>query len=390
MPAPFGLLLITGNQTHQENYARAFAADPRCRLVGLTDSPDVPTRRGELNHELAAELEIPFFDDFDAAIRRNDVDLISICAEPERRIDLTLACIDAGKHVYLDKDPAPVPSDAWQLADAFEQAGLLTQAFSLVRLPGCQRAKAIIESEELGDLIGLHCDITFAKGIPGTAELLPPRQEKATAERFTFIDSKREFLCVGYYPLILFQWLTGQQFESIDAVTCNYFFAEHQKNDVEDFATVMLGMSGGIEATITSGRCGWMTHRGFGIHDIRLVGTRGSVSIDAHQPRIEVCSDATPWQQPATGHPEDPMGFWSSTQASGGIAEKTDWKAIAQVTQSDAAAFLDAIAAGQPSDVPASMAAHSVDVVHAAYQSAATGSTVAIPQHNSNGDAARV
>lgn len=379
MSAPFGLLLITGNQTHQENYARAFAADPRCQLVGLTDAAGLPDRRQELNRELASELEIPVFDDFDAAIRRDEVDLISICAEPERRLDLTMACVEAGKHVYLDKDPAPVPGDAWQLADAFDQAGLLTQAFSLVRLPACQRAKAIVESGELGDLIGLHCDITFAKGLPGTAELLPPRQEKTTSERFTFVDSKREFLCVGYYPLILFQWLTGQRFESVDAVTSNYFFAEHQQNDVEDFATVMLGMSGEIEATITAGRCGWMSHRNYGIHDIRLVGTKGSMTIDAHQPRIEVCSDASPWQQPATRHPEDPMGFWSSTQAAGGIAPKTAWQSIPQVSQSDASAFLDALEARQPSDVPASMAAHSVDVVHAAYQSSATGSSVTIP-----------
>jgi xylose dehydrogenase (NAD/NADP) len=275
MSAPFGLLLITGNQTHQENYARAFAADPRCRLIGLTDTPGLPHRRRELNLDLATELEIPVFDDFDAAIRREDVDLISICAEPERRLDLTLACIQAGKHVYLDKDPAPIPGDAWRLADAFDQAGLLTQAFSLVCLPACRRAKTVVESGELGDLVGLHCDITFAKGLSGTADLLSPRCEKATAERFTFVDSKREFLCVGYYPLVLFQWLTGQRFESVDAVTCNYFFAEHQKNDVEDFATVLLGMSGGIEATITAGRCGWMSHRDFGIHDIRLVGTKG-------------------------------------------------------------------------------------------------------------------
>ncbi len=363
MSAPFGLLLITGNQTHQENYARAFAADPRCRLIGLTDAPGLSNRRQELNRDLALELEIPVFDDFDAAIRRDDVDLISICAEPERRLDLTLACIEAGKHVYLDKDPAPVPGDAWQLADAFDQAGLLTQAFSLVRLPACQRAKTVVDSGELGDLVGLHCDITFAKGLSGTAELLPPRQEKATAERFTFVDSKREFLCVGYYPLILFQWLTGQRFESVDAVTSNYFFAEHQNNDVEDFATVLLGMSGGIEATITAGRCGWMSHRDFtGIHDIRLIGNERS----DHDRRTSLASKSAatqlPWQQPVAGHPEDPMGFWSSTQTAGGIVPKPTG-VIAKVTQSDASA-LDALA-GQQSDVPVGMAAHSVDAVHA-------------------------
>jgi len=373
MPAPFGLLLIAGNQTHQENYARAFAADDRCQLVGLTDSEDIPQRRRELNQELADELGIPYLDDLSIAVARNDVDLVSICAEPERRLPLSLACIDAGKHLYLDKDPAPTVEHAWQIVRAAKEKGLLAQAFSLVRLPACQQAKQIVDSGEIGELIGLHCDVTFAKGIPGTADLTRPRTENQTTSQFTFIDSKREFLCVGYYPLILFQWLTGQRFTNVDATTANYFFEAHQSNDVEDFASVMLTLDGGIEATITAGRCGWMSHRDYGVHDIRLIGSRGSITIDAQQPRLELCSDAAPWMQPSTGHPEDPMGFWSSTQKSGGVTPKHDWQSINSAAQSDASAFLDCIENKQQSDVPGSMAAHAVDVVHATYRSAAKG-----------------
>ena len=380
MSAPFGLLLITGNQTHQENYARAFAADERCRLIGLTDEADIPQRRRELNQELADELGIPCFDDLELAIRRKDVDLVSICAEPERRLPLSLACIAASKHLYLDKDPAPTVEDAWRIARAVEENGLLAQAFSLVRLPACQQAKQIVDSGELGELIGLHCDVTFAKGIPGTADLSHPRQEKPDASRFTFTDSKREFLCVGYYPLVLFQWLTGQRFTAVDATTANYFFEAHQKNDVEDFACVMLTLASGLEATITAGRCGWMSHRDYGVHDIRLVGTRGSITIDAQRPRLEVCSDSVPWLQPSAGHPEDPMGFWSSTQKSGGVRPKQDWQTINAAAKSDAMAFLDCLEQNQQSDVTAAMAAHSVDAVHAVYRSAAGGQSESITQ----------
>ena len=387
MTEPIGLLLVTGNQTHQENYSRAFAADSRCRIVGLTDVSGLPDRRRELNLELASELGVPHFDDFEAAIRRDDVDVVSICSEPERRIDLTLACIAAGRHLYLDKDPAPTVSDAWRIAAAIEQHGVLSQAFSLVRLPACRRAKAIVDGGELGSLLGVHCDVTFAKGVNGTADLDRPRVEKADAERFSFIDSKREFLCVGYYAVILFQWLTGQRFESVDATTSNYFFTEHQKNDVEDFACVMLGMGGGIEATITAGRCGWKTHPSYGLHEIRLIGSKGSVTIDAHEPRVEVFSDALAWEQPSIPHPDDPMGFWSSTQKAGGIDAKHDWWPIDAAAQSDASAFLDCIAEKRQSDVPARLAAHSVDVVHAVYRSAAERQTVQIEYGGAAGHA---
>ena len=376
--AAFGLLLIAGNQTHQENYARAFATDSRCRLIGLTDESNIPARRRELNHALADELGIPYFADFEAAIRRDDVQLVSICAEPERRLDLTIACARAGKHLYLDKDPAPTVEAARQIGAVVREAGVLSQAFSMVRTPAAQRAKAIVEFGELGELIGLHCDITFAKGLSGTADLSRPRIEQSRPTRFSFIESKREFLCVGYYAVVLMQWLTGRRFQTVDATTSNYFFAEHQRNDVEDFATVLLSLDGGIEAAIVAGRCGWSSSRAFGQHDIRLIGTRGSVSIDANQPRLEVFSDSAAWQPPSHAHPDDPMGFWSSTQKAGGVTAKSDWFAVGSAVRNDFAYFLDCLESGRESDVPIGTAIHAVEVVHAVYESAATGASVKI------------
>ena len=145
----FGLLLVTGNQTHQENYARAFAADPRCRLIGLTDE-SCPARRTQLNRQLADELGIPFFENFSEAIQRDDVDLVSICAEPERRLRLTLDCIEAGKHIYFDKDPAPTVADALKIASAVADKGLITQAFSLIRVPAAAQAKRAVDAGKLG------------------------------------------------------------------------------------------------------------------------------------------------------------------------------------------------------------------------------------------------
>lgn len=378
MPPPFGLLLVGGNQTHQENYARALAADARCRLVGLTDRADVSERKRQLNLALANELQIPYLDDFDVAIRRSDVQLVSICTDPERRTEITIACAQAGKHLYLDKDPAPTVTDARRIGDVLQATGVRHQAFSLVHTPAAQKAKHIVRSGQLGQLIGLHCDITFAKGVPGTADLSQPRVEKPHPTRFTFIDSKREFLCIGYYALILMQWLTGQRFRSVDAVTSNFFFAEHQQNDVEDFATVLGVLSDGTEVAIAAGRCGWMTHRQAGLNDVRLFGTRGSVAIDGNAPRLEILSDSTPWRQPTQPHPEDPMGFWTSTQQSGGVLPKNDWHLIGPAVRNDFASFLDCIESGRPTEVPAELAIHCVEVVHAVYESAATRQTVTL------------
>ena len=150
---PYGLLLIAGCHTHQENYARAFLADPRCKVVGLTDEENITHRRRELNEQLASELNVPYLPDLDAALERKDVDLVSLCAEPERRAALMLRCAKAGKHLYIDKEVGTTSQSAWEVVKAVKEAGVRSQVFSLVRMPMAQRAKAILESGELGELM---------------------------------------------------------------------------------------------------------------------------------------------------------------------------------------------------------------------------------------------
>jgi len=375
---PYGLLLIGGSHTHQENYARSFAADERCRLIGLTDETDVSSRRRTLNERLADELDIPHLDDLDAALDRDDVHLVSVCVEPERRARVAVRCAQAGKHLYLDKPLAASADEARQIVDAVQQQGVLSQMFSLVRSPAAGRVREEWASGRLGKPIGLHAELMFAKGPAGTADLSKPRHETAVPKRFTWIDSKRELFCVGLYPLVLFGWLTGQRVKTVHAVTANYFFAEHQRNDAEDFACLLLGYENGIEATITVGRTGWSSHPRDGIHQIHLVGGDRSTTIDAWRPRLAISSERSPWRPPSQPHPEDPMGFWSSTAREAGIKTKTAWQPIGSTAGSDASYFLDCIQQQRESDVSAAIGAHAVEVIMAAYRSAAQRRTVSL------------
>jgi predicted dehydrogenase len=369
----YGVLLVGGAQTHQENYARAFAADLRCRLVGLTEMENASPRQWALAARLAADLGVPLLDDFDTALARDDVDVVCVCAQAEHCGTAASRAAAAGKHVYLDKPPASVPEQIIEVERSVRAAGVRSQVFSLVRSPVARRAKSLVESDRLGKLISVYCEMLFAKGHSGTADLSLPRIEKPAAERFTFLDAKRELHCVGYYPLVFFQWLTGGRFESVYCSTANYFFTEHQGRDVEDFAAMLLRMQGGIDVSLFVGRTGWTSHSGFGVHQVHLVGTMDSVTLDAFRPRLEIYSDGDPWRPPPVPHPEDPMGFWSSTQLENGVPPKEDWWPVEPTVPSDASYFLDCIAQDRESDVPAAVGCHAADAILKGYQSAAEG-----------------
>src|SRR5205085_6682081 len=154
----YGILLVTGSHTHQENYAAAFAADPRCKLIAVSDEKDVDARRRKLNERLARELNLPYIADLDEALKRDDIHIASICAEPERRGRIAVKCALAGKHLYLDKSLAPQRSEVEALQVAVHRTKVKSHMFSFIGLPWAAEAKRLLESSKLGTLLAIHAD----------------------------------------------------------------------------------------------------------------------------------------------------------------------------------------------------------------------------------------
>jgi len=375
---PYGVLLVSGMHTHQENYAAAFAADKRCRIVAVTDEATIDRRRRDLNERLAKVHDVPYIPDVAKALARKDVHIVSICAPPERRGRIAVLAARARKHLYLDKSLVPALGEADELVAAVQKAGVKSHMFCFISQPWAKEAKSLLESKRLGRLIAIHADTFFAKGCTGTAKLGTRRKEEFPPQRHQLIEAKREFDNVGVYPITLVRWLTGRNFRTIYAVTANYFFQEHQKHNVEDFGLLSGTLDDGLPVTISGGRYGWTTHPGFGINRIMLVGTERTLVVDANRPRLEVYTDETPWTPPQV-HPQDPMGFWSSTQDEVHTRPKRTWVNAGPAAQSDASYFVDRLEAGRDSEMSVVEAAHAAEVLIASYRSAATQAVVTLP-----------
>ncbi len=378
MSGQYGVLLVTGSHTHQENYAAAFAADKRCQLVALTDEPDIDKRRRDLNERLARSLGIPYLPDLKDALGRADVQIVSVCAPPERRGRIAVRCAEAGKHLYLDKSLAPKLEEADAVAAAVRKAGVRSHMFSFIPQPWAQEARRLLAGGRLGKLRAIHADAFFAKGANGTAKLGVRRREEFPPEGHQLVEAKRELDNVGVYPITLVRWLTGRKFRTVYAVTGNYFFREHQQHNVEDFGLLACTLEDGLPVTITAGRFGWTTHPAAGVNRVVLVGSERTAVVDANRPRLEVYTDEAPWLPPNV-NPADPMAFWSSTQDEVHVRPKRTWVPAGPAAVSDAGYFLDCLAAGRDSEITAAEAALAAEVLVAGYRSAATRTVVTLP-----------
>ena len=370
----YGVLLLGGLRTHQENYAGGFAADPRCRLIAVSDETDAPPVRIDLNRGLAEELEIPYLPDLDGALARDDVHIVSVCVETERRGRVAVRCVQAGKHLYLDKPLALTVEDAQAMVGAIKSAGVRSQMFSNVYSHWACAARRALENDEIGELRAIHCDILFGKGNAGTAPVGHKRSEKPTVERYTFVEAKREMFDLGVYAVTMVNWLSQKPVKTVFGTTANYFFKEHLSCGIEDLGALVLTLDGGVTATISGGRIGWMSR---GVQCLHLVGTRGVLTFDAWQPRLEIFADESR-TQPPPAPPADPMSMWRSTQVKS--LPKRPWIPFAseRTQHYDARAFVDCIEAGVESEMNADLAAQSIAVITAGYRSAASGQVIAL------------
>ncbi|MFN7924324.1 MAG: Gfo/Idh/MocA family oxidoreductase [Bryobacteraceae bacterium] len=368
---PIGVLLVTGGMSHQEGYAAGFRADPRAKIAAVADERDVDERRARLNRKLAADLGVPYIADLDDALARADVQVVSITTEHHRQGRVTIRCAEAGKHLYVDKPLSGSLEDARRVEAIAKAKGLRTQMFTQVLFPPAQRARRMLASGRLGELRAIFTDLHFAKGYAGDFAVAP-RKEREKPEMFLFPDAKREMFNIAVYSLAMIRWLAGRKsFRTVRAVTGNYFFEENKRRDFEDFGVLAVTLEGGVAATVSSGRTGWKSHPAGGHHRIRLVGSSASHFIDASAVRGEVQSARqTFWKTPAA-NPEDPMGFWaSSDQRKTGA---TEWFAPGVAVNLDQSAFLDCVERGREAEVTVSDGVRVLEVLMAAYRSASRG-----------------
>ncbi len=378
--AKYGVLLVGGNRTHQETHAVAFAADPRCELVAVTDAAGISDERAELDEALASEHGIPFVPDLGEALALPGIDIVSMCAAIEDRGEAAVACARAGKALFLDKPLAGSIEAARAIRDAINESGARNQMYSYTGLPWAVAAKECIDSGRIGELRAIHADVLFAKGRAGTAPEGAVRREKSPPERFTFIDAKREFFDLGVYSVGLCLWLVGRRATEVTAITGNHFFAPHVERDIEDFGAVAMQLEEGVVATATGGRIGYHSHPKGGPHKIVVVGSEGTETFDAWTPHIEISADE-PYPTLPPPNPTDPMMMWRSTRTAGGNPAKEAWVALADESNwypLDIARFVNSLESGARPDVTVEEATGSLEVLLAAYESAARGETVRV------------
>lgn len=284
--ATLGLLVLSGVR-HAASYLPIFAAHPDVVLREMCEEQDAPEWAHRDTRLLADKYTAPFGTDPEAALLRDDIQIVLVCSEPTRHARLAAQALRAGKHVLVDKPMATTLAECALLAEAAREApGKFTIVHRLFA-PPIARARRQIDAGNIGLIRSV--DIEFlASGVFFATSVERPEFVANPA-----LSGGGELLNFMVYPIDYLRHLTGAEPLEVFAEAGTFFFDAHKKFGVEDLGIVSIRLEHDIVATLTIGRVPYAPTPGTGSSELRIIGSHGHLTIDENRPQLTIWSTTT-------------------------------------------------------------------------------------------------
>jgi predicted dehydrogenase len=283
-----------------------------------------------------------------------DIDIIDVCTPSAYHAPLSIAALNAGKHVICEKPLAPTPDEVKQMIDARDKSGKLLMTAQHFRFQGSSQAlKAEIDGGALGDIY--HARSWMLRRI-----WLP------TGRGFIMKQNSGGGPCIdiGVHILDLTLWMMGHpKAVAVTGVTQDKLAklpgafsawggAVPKEMDVEEFAAAFVRFENGASLIL---EVSWLLHHKTSGEDMQmwLYGTKGG----SHWPNNEIISSRNETQQTLD----------SKLNRADDLGEPHARECME---------FAEAIVAGKPSPVPPEESLHVAAILGGLYESAKTGGEV--------------
>ncbi len=315
-----------------EKHCEALSAIPNVELFAVC------TRTQSRLREVADRFQVPHaYTDYHELLANPDVDAVNVVTMWDQHTAPTLAALEAGKHVFLEKPMASTVDDCRKIVDAAEASSAAFMVGHICRFnPRYAAAKQEIATGKIGKIVSMYA----RRNIPGwvTRDVL---------------NKIGPIIGDGVHDTDLMLWYSGAKVVSAYANTVDVRGLKHP-----DLGWTMYRFDSGAVGVLENVWC-LPDKTAFQIDErMEIIGTEGSIHIHETHPNFSIC-DADGWRSPDTT-------YWPELH---GVR--------AGALRDELAYFATCVEHGRQADVisPAeSMAA--VEACLAAEESAATGNVV--------------
>lgn len=169
---------------------------PDVELVAFCDI--IPERAKQGVEEFGAP-GAKAYEDYRELLARDDIDAVSVCTPNAVHAEITIAALDAGKHVICEKPMAIRPEEAWAMVEAAKRNDrILTIGYQSRFGDDAQLLKSMIEDGVLGEVYYARALALRRRGVPTWG---------------VFLDKDKQgggpLIDIGTHALDLTLWLMG-------------------------------------------------------------------------------------------------------------------------------------------------------------------------------------
>ncbi len=231
------------------NLLRNFISLPDCTVKTISD-----LNQNRLDHMKTLYQSIITTTDYRDIVNDPTIDAVAVATPVGTHHALTKECLEAGKHVFIEK---PMASSVAQCNDLIETASQkhlrIMVGHTFIYSSPVRKIKEILDSGEIGDLLYINTRRLnlglFQKDINVTWDLAP-------------------------HDISIILYLLG---EPPFAVNCNG--RAHVNHGIEDITTLVLNFSNGKFATIDSS---WLDP--YKVREMKFVGSKKMIVYDDTEP----------------------------------------------------------------------------------------------------------
>lgn len=259
--------IISMAHMHGRSYGRILKTLPEVEFVGIYD------RDVERREKYATEFGVKSFSTVDDLLE--EVDAVSICSENSLHAKYTLQAARAGKHVLCEKPLATTLADAQAMVDFCEEQGVILQtAFPIRFSTPVVEAKGIIDSGALGKIVAIN----------GTNHGRMPSGwflDKELAGGGAVFDHT-------VHVADIMRWFLDCEVKEVYGEVDT---ALHNDIDIDDVGMLTMEFEDGTIATLDPS---WSRPKSFptwGDVTLKVIGTKGTLTIDAFAQVGEIHSD---------------------------------------------------------------------------------------------------
>lgn len=337
--------LLSFAHGHQGAWAKSIAAREDSRVVGVWDDNHA---RGKA---AADSLEVPFFEDLDALLGRDDMDAVTICAENAKHAELAVEAARAGKHIMMQKPMATSVEEADRIVEAVNAAGVTyMQAYNLRFDRLHTTVKELVDAGSIGrvNVVRRRHSHHFGLDPENVAKVLSWMSDRPQSGGGALMDE-------GAHALLWYIWMFGPP-KSVSAQMATT--VPHL--EVEDNALLTMEFEGNVLGTLQTS---W-TESAAG-PAIEIYGDKGAI--------IATGTDISSTRYMPEGTPLISL-FRTETET----WEYPEVELVTARAVPPPNAFIDCLVQGAPSPVPVEDARTAVAMAMAAYESARTGKKISL------------